>query len=288
MRYCSPAFLAALVFAACGGGSQEPSSAAGGAASATVSSGSESAPSASSDESAGGADDVQEFQLQDSKTAGDARGATPSKIESTATEAAIKFVVIDREDQKPIAGIVIALSAGEQTYYTEATDETGYAEVLVPIAKTYEITYLSLARKDIRAKVTVQNKPKQNIKLTLRFKRRSKGEHGVFQLDGVQFRTGSADLLPESSSRLDTVAEFMTYTKGARIEISGHTDNQGSSKTNKKLSQKRAQACRDYLIKKGIDGSRIKAVGRGDEQPIAPNDTEEGRQKNRRIEVREI
>jgi outer membrane protein OmpA-like peptidoglycan-associated protein len=80
----------------------------------------------------------------------------------------------------------------------------------------------------------------------------------------------------------------MTYTKSSRIEISGHTDNAGNPKTNQKLSEKRAQACRDYLISKGIDGSRIEAVGYGDQRPVAPNDSEDGRQQNRRIEAREL
>jgi OOP family OmpA-OmpF porin len=88
--------------------------------------------------------------------------------------------------------------------------------------------------------------------------------------------------------RLDRVVEFMTYKKQARIQISGHTDNMGKKAANKVLSQNRANACRDYVISKGIDGSRIEAVGYGDERPIAPNDTEEGRQENRRIEAMEL
>ncbi|MFI5301922.1 MAG: OmpA family protein, partial [Polyangiales bacterium] len=81
---------------------------------------------------------------------------------------------------------------------------------------------------------------------------------------------------------------YLTHKKSARIEISGHTDNVGNPKTNKALSEKRAQACRDYLISKGIDGARVQAIGYGDERPIAPNDTEDGRQKNRRIEATEL
>ncbi len=87
--------------------------------------------------------------------------------------------------------------------------------------------------------------------------------------------------------RLDLVVDFMKRRKSADVEISGHTDTVGKAKTNKTLSLKRAQACRDYLISKGIDGSRITAVGYGGERPTAPNDTEENRQKNRRIEVME-
>jgi outer membrane protein OmpA-like peptidoglycan-associated protein len=84
------------------------------------------------------------------------------------------------------------------------------------------------------------------------------------------------------------VVEFMMHKKKARIQISGHTDNMGKKAANKLLSQNRARACRDYVISKGIDASRIEAVGYGDERPIAPNDTEEGRAQNRRIEAVEL
>ena len=109
-----------------------------------------------------------------------------------------------------------------------------------------------------------------------------------FVLKGVTFDTGRATIRPESLSQLDIVVDFMTRKKSARVEISGHTDNKGNRKANKTLSAKRAEACRDYLTAHGIDGGRITAIGYGDERPMAPNDTEEGRQKNRRIEVIEI
>jgi outer membrane protein OmpA-like peptidoglycan-associated protein len=80
----------------------------------------------------------------------------------------------------------------------------------------------------------------------------------------------------------------MAHKKQAKVEISGHTDNVGKPKANKVLSAKRAQACRAYLIVKGIDGSRITAIGHGDERPVVPNDSDENRQKNRRIEVVEL
>jgi outer membrane protein OmpA-like peptidoglycan-associated protein len=80
----------------------------------------------------------------------------------------------------------------------------------------------------------------------------------------------------------------MTHKKSVRVEIAGHTDNVGNKNANKALSQKRADAVRAYLISKGIDGARIKAVGYGDANPVAPNTTSEGRQQNRRIEAHEL
>jgi outer membrane protein OmpA-like peptidoglycan-associated protein len=134
--------------------------------------------------------------------------------------------------------------------------------------------------------VAVTGEPNQNVKLTLRFKRLPPPP--PFVLTGVTFDTGKATIRSESLPRLDIVVDFMTHKKSARIQISGHTDNVGNPKGNKVLSEKRAQACRAYIISKGIDGSRLEAIGRGDESPIAPNDNDEGRQKNRRIEAKEL
>jgi outer membrane protein OmpA-like peptidoglycan-associated protein len=226
------------------------------------------------------------FELQDSTTAKSARGAHPSKISPTKTDAAMKFFVIS-QDKGPVKGVVIELSAPTgHKYYTDVTDAEGYAETLVPVGQKYELTYLSLGRKDVAASVTVTNEPKQTVKLTLRYQPRPPA--APFVLKGITFETAKATILPESYPQLDIVAEFMTRKRSARLEIAGHTDNVGNPKANKALSQKRAIACRSYLISKGIDGGRITAVGHGDTRPVAPNDTEEGRQQNRRIEAIEV
>jgi outer membrane protein OmpA-like peptidoglycan-associated protein len=239
------------------------------------------------------------FQLKNSDSAGDARGVSESKIKPTATEAAMRFFIVDREKEEPISGIVISLTSPEgEKYYTEETDAKGYAEVLVPAGKEYELVYLSLGRRKINAKVPVKDLPNQNVKLTLRYKGwKPKPRPDAagkplkqpgFVLKGVQFDTGKATIRPDSLARLDSVLEYMTHKKSARIEVSGHTDNVGQAARNKALSEKRAKAVRAYLIEKGITGDRIEAVGYGDAQPVASNDTEEGRQENRRIEAKEL
>ena len=233
-----------------------------------------------------GSDDKSEFQLQDTHTAKEAHGATASKIKPTKTEAAMKLFVVDK-DKGPVKGVVIFLTGPDKTkYYAEPTDSAGYAEVLVPVGRKYDITYLSLGRHEIAATVPVADEPNQNVKLTLRYKREIPEK--PFVLAGVEFDTAKATIRPESFSRLDAVVDFMLHKKDARIEISGHTDNVGNPQANKTLSEKRAQACRNYIASKGIDKKRLTAVGFGDERPIAPNDTDEGRQKNRRIEAKEL
>jgi outer membrane protein OmpA-like peptidoglycan-associated protein len=231
-------------------------------------------------------DEKREFQLQDTHTAKAAHGATASKITPTRTEAAMKLFVVDK-DKGPVKGIVIFMTGPDKTkYYAEPTDSQGYAELLVPVGRKYDIAFLSLGRREIAATVPVADEPSQSVKLTLRYKREVAEK--PFILAGVNFDTAKATIRPESFPRLDVVVEFMVHKKNARVEISGHTDNVGDAKANKTLSEKRAQACRNYLVSKGIDKKRLDAIGFGDERPIAPNDTDEGRQKNRRIEAKEL
>jgi OmpA-OmpF porin, OOP family len=101
----------------------------------------------------------------------------------------------------------------------------------------------------------------------------------------VQFKLGSAELLPESFGLLDEVAGVMRENPQiARVQVEGHTDSTGSAKINKKLSKERAESVRAYLMKKGIEDGRLVAVGFGPDKPIADNATPDGQEANRRVE----
>lgn len=243
----------------------------------------------------GGDKKLDEFKENKTGKPGLSRGETASTIRPTRTEAALKFTVLDRAKKKPIEGIVISLTGPKGlTYYTQETDSKGYAEVLVPVGRTYKVVYLSLGRRKIAARLPVDNKPSLTMRLTLRYKRfvrktvKGKPVPQKFVLAGVEFDTGKATIRKTSYPRLDQVVEYMVHKPSVRVRIAGHTDNVGRAKRNKALSLRRAKACRAYLMKKGIGGSRIEAVGYGSEQPVASNDTKEGRQRNRRIEVSEL
>jgi OOP family OmpA-OmpF porin len=102
----------------------------------------------------------------------------------------------------------------------------------------------------------------------------------------VQFDTNKADIKEKYNYDIKRVADFMKEFPDTTAEIGGHTDNVGSAEYNQKLSEKRANSVRQYLINKfGIDGSRLTAAGYGLTEPVADNDTEEGRQQNRRVEA---
>ena len=103
-------------------------------------------------------------------------------------------------------------------------------------------------------------------------------------LRGITFEFNKATLKPESFPVLDSIAEILLKNPKIKVEIQGHTDNIGSEKYNLKLSQKRAEAVREYLIFKGVAPERLIAKGYGESKPIADNGTEEGRALNRRVE----
>lgn len=104
-------------------------------------------------------------------------------------------------------------------------------------------------------------------------------------LRGVNFKTASAELLEESYYVLEQVYNSLEAYPNLKIEIGGHTDDQGSDDYNLALSYDRAKAVRSYLVLRGISEDRVVARGYGEQRPVAPNTTAEGRAKNRRVEV---
>jgi len=103
-------------------------------------------------------------------------------------------------------------------------------------------------------------------------------------LRGINFDTNKSSVLPESEWILEKGRASMVAYPDVTVVISGHTDNVGSDEANRTLSQKRAQSVKDWLVSKGIPSGRIKVVGKGETEPMATNDTEEGRAQNRRME----
>jgi outer membrane protein OmpA-like peptidoglycan-associated protein len=102
---------------------------------------------------------------------------------------------------------------------------------------------------------------------------------------GIQFETGKAAILPASEGVLAEVQKMLEQNESWRIRIEGHTDNVGQKAANQTLSDKRAQAVMGWLLAHGIDASRLTAKGYGDNRPVADNGAEEGRAKNRRVEL---
>ena len=108
----------------------------------------------------------------------------------------------------------------------------------------------------------------------------------TFVLDKVEFNTGSADLRETSQAQLERMIQIIQAYKETKFELQGHTDSTGNEDKNIALSAARAEAVSSFLQSKGVDASRLSAKGFGPSTPRDTNDTAEGRQKNRRTEIR--
>ena len=107
-------------------------------------------------------------------------------------------------------------------------------------------------------------------------------------LNNVFFETNKFDLLPTSMIELDRLVTLLQQNPDKKIEIGGHTDNVGSDEANLLLSDQRAASVVSYLVKKGVAADRLTAKGYGETMPVATNDTDAGRAKNRRTEFKVI
>ncbi|MEQ8494774.1 MAG: OmpA family protein [Gammaproteobacteria bacterium] len=105
------------------------------------------------------------------------------------------------------------------------------------------------------------------------------------KLEGVHFAFDKATLTASAEAVLDGVVRTVEDNPHVRLELVGHTDSVGDATYNRKLSQQRADAARDYLVAQGIDADRLSTAGRGESTPIADNSTAEGRAENRRVEI---
>jgi outer membrane protein OmpA-like peptidoglycan-associated protein len=134
------------------------------------------------------------------------------------------------------------------------------------------------ASTDADARLAAEQKSRDNNTIIIL----EKGKTVV--LKGVTFEFNKATLKDESEPILTRAYNAMVANPDVRVEISGHTDNIGSEQYNQTLSLERAQAVRTWLIQKGIASNRMQTVGKGENEPVATNDTDAGRAENRRIE----
>jgi len=105
-------------------------------------------------------------------------------------------------------------------------------------------------------------------------------------MKNIQFELASANLTDTGKHELNKISAFMQQNVKVEILLSGHTSTDGTTAFNKQLSLNRVKTCKLYLVSKGIDEGRIEIIGYGSEKPIAPNNTELNRSKNRRVEMK--
>lgn len=199
----------------------------------------------------------------------------------------VKGIVTDALSGEPIKATLelVDNATGEVVKVVESYASTGAYSVPLPPGKDYALTagapdYFFHSENFIIADTSTHEVIRKDIQL------QPMGVGAKIVLNNVFFSTGKATLRPESFSELNRLAELLVKYKNVRVEISGHTDSQGSEGFNQKLSQRRAQSVVDYILTRGVNLAQIVAVGYGESQPRADNNTRAGRQLNRRVEAK--
>jgi len=137
-----------------------------------------------------------------------------------------------------------------------------------------------------RREAELASQQAQSLQRRLEYMEYRQTDRGVVvTLGDVLFAVGETELLPSAEQSLNDVIELLESEPDKAIRIEGHTDSTGPASLNLRLSEARANAVRDALIELGIDATRLNAVGMGEDFPIATNQTEDGRDRNRRVDV---
>ncbi len=199
---------------------------------------------------------------------------------SMVPEPVLSFRVTDAKTGRPISANLefTDIDAGKVTH-TAATDSanTEASRLKLPYGHNYKVT------------VSAPDYLADNFTITdlggdLNFGLQPVEKGRTYVIQNLFFATNETTILPESEESLNEMYEFMKDNKDVRIRITGHTDAVGSDADNQKLSEGRAESVKKAIVERGINADRIETEGKGESQPVATNDTEEGRAKNRRVE----
>jgi len=193
--------------------------------------------------------------------------------------------VVDKKTQKPLSCSIELYDLKVQQKVAEFSSDAQTGSFLAVLNKGSEYAfYVSKAGYLFKSLTFSVADSVSSVNLEIPMEAIEKDRAEV--LNNIFFNSGEFTLDDKSKVELDRMVDFLKNNKQIGIEISGHTDDVGTDQVNLELSKKRAQSVMDYLQKSGIEASRLTSKGYGETKPVAKNDSEENRQKNRRIEWR--
>ena len=196
--------------------------------------------------------------------------------------------IIDQKSNEPVkdnpAKMNLIDSDKSQIVGSVASDAQGNYKINVPIKKKYAVEIAFQGYLCVLESIVLSAEKLDIIPRDFTIKKIEVGEKVV--LKNIFFETAKTTLLASSFEELNKVLKLLSDNPKLRLEISGHTDNQGQLQYNTKLSEGRAKAVVDWLVEKGIDAGRLEFKGYAFTQPIADNKTKEGRAQNRRVEFK--
>ncbi len=191
----------------------------------------------------------------------------------------------ESEFNLPLRGTVTAKNEKDETVaFCASNPKSGKYVMSMEFGKTYKLQAESFAHFKITEKLAMTDTTMQLEQIKDFAFTSFLDSAKVLSFDNIFFEFKSAAIKEESYKGLDEIASLMKQQEGAKFRIEGHTDYVGSSEYNQKLSEKRAESIKNYLISKGLNRLRFEAKGYGKDKPVADNETEEGRAKNRRVE----
>jgi len=207
------------------------------------------------------------------------------KLEPSEKDALLTVQVVNEKKKSQVGEQVMFESVTTKKVYSGITKEDGTFDILVPKGDKYKVKYKAFTSDEDYTVLDVPNVKGELLSFDVIIQIELPKQ---YKLDNVYFESGKATLTASSFKELDELVEYMKLKKTLVIEIAGHTDNVGNPESNLKLSQDRSNTVRDYIVKKGIPQNRLVPKGYGDTQPVAANDTDAGKKKNRRTEVRVV
>ena len=206
-----------------------------------------------------------------------------SQLKPTEDKALLHIEVMDFSENLRPREVVLIRATGKNKTVKKITDAEGMAHILLPKGDTYKVTYRSFLEERSHAEIEIPNDPgEMEATLQIKFEMDADQTYELY----IHFETDKSVIRSESFEELEILVEQLKLKPRLRIELAGHTDDQGSEDYNLTLSQNRAKAVKTYLTKKGIAASRIETTGYGESKPVASNGSPEGRARNRRTEIR--
>lgn len=195
----------------------------------------------------------------------------------------IDGMVLNAKNNEPISAIIQYSSLpGNKILAEKKSLENGKFEVSLPFGATYKVTLTAPGFLTVEEEVTIESNQVTPFRAKYVLSPLEIGT--TVQLKDVLFGQGTAELLENSFPELDKVVKLMQQNPNLVIELGGHTDNMGSSKLNLKLSRDRVEMVKMYMVRQGIEASRISGKGYGGLKPIASNKNEQSRKLNRRVD----
>lgn len=189
----------------------------------------------------------------------------------------MRLAVTDKDKRPLPASIEVKKREKDEVVYSRRVKPDEKGEIEVPAGEGVEL--LATAEGFVPKKEIIGEKDTEK---TIELERLRRGQG--FVVDNIHFEFDKAYLKKDSLDILEMLTQIMKRNPGLRLEVRGHTDSTGDKAYNRKLSERRADAVIEYMVKNGVSPERLRAVGFGDAKPIAPNNTPEGRAKNRRTE----